>query len=99
MIRMMVSYPRAEGSTFDADYWTGTHMPLVGRSWEQVVRWEADVCADDSPNHAFAHIYFESPEAMQAAMGGPNTGAVMGDVATYTNVAPQIQVNTVAATS
>jgi uncharacterized protein (TIGR02118 family) len=99
MIRLMVTYPRGEETTFDADYWTGTHMPLVSSSWSEAVRWEADLAAADSPNHGIAHIYFDSAESMAAAMGGPNTGAVMGDIVNYTNVQPVIQVYTVAASS
>jgi uncharacterized protein (TIGR02118 family) len=99
MIRLMVTYPRGEATTFDADYWTGTHMPLVASSWSEVVRWEADLGALDDPNYAVAHIYFDSQESMGAAMAGASTKAVMGDIANYTNVEPVMQVYTVAASS
>jgi uncharacterized protein (TIGR02118 family) len=93
MIRLMVTYPRGEATTFDADYWTGTHMPLVSSSWNEVVRWEADLGAADGPNYAVAHIYFDSQESMGAAM------AVMADIPNYTDVEPAMQVYTVAASS
>jgi uncharacterized protein (TIGR02118 family) len=99
MIRLMVTYPRGEETTFDAAYWTGTHMPMVTSAWPEAARWEADLGAPDSPNYAIAHIYFENEESMGAAMGGANTGAVMADIVNYTNVEPVIHVYSVAATS
>lgn len=97
MIRLMVTYPASDGSTFDGEYWTTKHMPLVSESWSQVVKWEADLGLPGQPNHAVAHIFFDSAEDMQAALGGPGAATVMGDIVNYTNVEPAIQISTVAA--
>lgn len=95
----MALYPRGADTHFDAEYWTKTHMPLMAASWPEVVRWEADLGADDGPNYGVAHMYFESKETLGAAFAGPGTAAVLGDVAKYTNVQPVMLTNEVAATS
>ena len=99
MIRMMVLYPKAEGTTFDADYWATKHMPLLTESWPTMLRWEADKGDDNSPYHGLAHIYFDSPDDVNAAMGAEGTAKIMADVANYTNIQPQIVMHEVIATS
>ena len=98
MIRVLTMYPKGEGTHFDTEYWTTKHMPLLSTAWPEC-RWEADVCAADSAYYAVAHINFDSQEALGAAMASPGTASVMADIANYTNVAPVMLVNEVAATS
>jgi uncharacterized protein (TIGR02118 family) len=99
MIRVLVLYPRSDNSTFDVDYYQQSHMPLVGKTWSQVSRWEVDLGGPDQPHHAVAHIVFPSAEAFGEAMSSPGTPAVMADVANYTNVQPQMYISEIAATS
>ncbi|MGZ6248958.1 MAG: EthD family reductase, partial [Syntrophales bacterium] len=40
------------------------------------------------------HLYFDSVEAFQAAFG-PHAPAIMGDIPTYTDIQPTIQVSEV----
>ena len=94
MIRVLVLYPKAENTTFDLEYWTTKHMPMLTTAWPNC-RWEADACGADSPYYAAAHIIFDSMEEMGAAMGGPSAGGVMGDIPNYTNVQPVIQISAV----
>jgi uncharacterized protein (TIGR02118 family) len=98
MIRLLVLYPRSEGTTFDADYWVNTHMPLAARHFSTLAKWEADL-ADDGPWYAAAHLYFESPEDLAASLSGPGAAAVADDRTNYTDVVPQTSVHRVAATS
>ena|SRR5690349_14666246 len=98
MIRILVVYPRTEGTTFDADYWTNTHMPLVGQKWPDC-RWEADVAGPDQPHYAVAHLVFPDMASMGAAMSGPAGAEVRGDLPNYTNVQPQILISEIAKTS
>ena len=95
MIRVLVLYPRSDNSTFDVDYYQQSHMPLVGKTWSQVSRWEVDLGGPDQPHHAVAHIVFESMEAMGAAFGAPTAAEVMADVANYTDIAPTMQISRV----
>lgn len=99
MIRVQVTYPRTEGSKFDADYWVNTHMQLVAEHWPQVVRWEADLADDNAAIYASAHIYFDSMEDFGAATSGPGGAIVMGDLGNYTDVAPGLAITTIAASS
>ena len=91
MIRMSVFYPKGEGSTFDHDYYRTKHVPLCLSSWN-LEGAEIDRGVD-GPYEAAVHFRFDSSEAMQAAMGGPGTAAIMGDIANYTNIGPVIQVS------
>jgi uncharacterized protein (TIGR02118 family) len=90
MIRILVVYPRSEGSTFDLDYYRSTHMPLVKEKWPSVVRTEVDLGGPDQPHHCIGHVVFPSVDAMAAAMSGPGAAVVMGDIANFTNVQPQV---------
>jgi hypothetical protein len=31
--RLFVTYPAADGATFDRDYYVATHLPLVEEQW------------------------------------------------------------------
>ena len=89
MIRLSVFYPSSEGSTFDHDYYREKHVPLCLRAWGLAT---ADIDKGvDGPYVAAVHFEFESPEALQAAMGAEGTGEVMADVANYTNITPVLQ--------
>jgi uncharacterized protein (TIGR02118 family) len=91
MIRVSVSYPSSDDSTFDHDYYVATHIPLAVDAWNPV-RSEIDR-GINGPNVAAVHFYFETLEDFQAAMGSEKTGDVMVDVANYTNIAPVLQVS------
>lgn len=99
MIRVLVVYPRSEGSTFDTDYYVNSHMPMVAEKWPQVTKWEVDVAGDGQPHHAVGHIYFDSAESLGAAMAGPSTGEIMADVPNYTSVQPAMYMSEVVASS
>ena len=86
---MSVFYPKGEGSTFDHDYYRNSHVPLCLSTWG-LDSAEIDKGVD-GPYVAAVHFRFESPEAIQAAMGSPDTGKILADVANYTNIQPVIQ--------
>ncbi|MDA8045767.1 MAG: EthD family reductase [Actinomycetota bacterium] len=89
MIRMSVFYPSGEGSTFDHDYYRDKHVPLCLSTWG-LDGAEIDKGVD-GPYVAAVHFRFDSPQAVQAAMGNPDTAKILADVANYTNIAPVIQ--------
>jgi uncharacterized protein (TIGR02118 family) len=91
MIRMSVFYPAAEGATFDHDYYRDSHVPLCASVWNPV---KAEIDRGVSgPNVAAVHIFFESQDAVDAAMGQPDTGKILADVANYTSITPVIQIS------
>jgi len=89
MIRLSVFYPSSEGATFDHDYYRNSHVPLCLKTWG-LDSAEIDRGVD-GPYVAAVHFKFDSPEALQAAMGAPGTGEVLADVANYTSIAPVLQ--------
>jgi len=98
MIRVTVVYPRNEGSRFDAAYWLGTHMPLVGAKLPGV-SWEADLAGADQPHYAIAFLTFPSMVEFGAAMGSADGAEVVADMANYTDVQPAMYISEVAARS
>lgn len=91
---LMVSYPAADGATFDRDYYLSTHMPLVKEKWGPLGL--ADAVAlfpdDDAPSAvAVAVLTFTDGAARDAAMGAPVAAEVFGDVANFTSIAPVAQ--------
>ncbi len=93
MIKLSVSYPSGEGTTFDHDYYATSHVPLCNSTFKPT-KTEIDK-GIDGPNVAGVHFYFDSMESLQAAFGDPKMGDVMADVANYTNIAPVTQISEV----
>ncbi len=91
MIKLSVSYPSGDGTTFDHDYYAKTHVPMCNSSFSPM-KTEIDK-GIDGPNVAGVHFYFDSMEKLQGAMGSPEIGDIMADVANYTNIAPVIQIS------
>jgi uncharacterized protein (TIGR02118 family) len=91
MIKLSVTYPSGEGTTFDHDYYSKSHIPLCDSAFSPA-KIEVDK-GIDGPNVAAVHFYFDSMEAMQTALANPKMGDVMADVANYTNIAPVMQVS------
>jgi uncharacterized protein (TIGR02118 family) len=93
MIRLSVFYPSTEGATFDHDYYRESHVPLCVRTWG-LAGAEIDRGLD-GPYVAAVHLQFESLDALQQAMANEGTGAIMADVANYTNITPVLQTSEV----
>ena len=89
MIRLSVLYPKTEGASFDHDYYRDKHVPLAVKTWG-LDGAEIDK-GIDGPYVAGVHFQFPSLEALQAAMGAAETGAVIADVANYTTIQPVMQ--------
>jgi uncharacterized protein (TIGR02118 family) len=95
MIRLSVLYPKTEGATFDHDYYRDKHVPLACTTWGLDPAAAEIDRGVDGPYEAAVHFRFETIEAMGAAMGGPETGAVLADVANYTTITPVLQTSEV----
>ncbi|HEX6859913.1 MAG TPA: EthD family reductase [Caulobacteraceae bacterium] len=95
MMVFSVLYPAKAGAKFDFDYYMATHIPLVreafGSNLKSVDVHQAMSAGDGSaaPFVAMAHLNFESPEAMQAALTSERAGEVMADIANFTDITPQ----------
>jgi len=90
MIRVTVLYPSGDDTTFDHDYYRETHVPLCTSTWDVTAEIDKGV---NGPYAAGVHLFFETMDQFQAAMGSPGTAAIMADVANYTNITPIMQVS------
>jgi len=93
MIKLTVSYPSGEGTTFDHDYYSAKHVPMCNSTFKPVkTEIEKGI---DGPNVAGVVFYFDSMADLQGALGSPQTPDVIADVANYTNIAPVMQISEV----
>jgi uncharacterized protein (TIGR02118 family) len=92
MIRVSMMYPVSDGATFNLDYYKTTHMGDIVMRTPGVIRFEIDQ-AIDGPYFMIGQIYFESAEALDAAVNGPTAGEAWADVPNFTNIQPVMQVS------
>lgn len=96
---LQVIYPVAEGTTFDHDYYLGTHMPMVGAhigehlSGTLVTKGLAG--GPDTPpgSHVIATLTFADKAQMDAAMG--KLGPLLADIPNFTNTQPSVLIGEV----
>jgi len=100
MIRVSMLYPNQTGSKFDQTYYAEKHVPMATRQLRPhgLVRVEIDkgISAADpnaqAPFVAITHLFFNTVDDVHnafKAVGRP----VMGDIANFTEVRPQIQIS------
>ncbi|MEP0265689.1 EthD family reductase [Dokdonia sp.] len=99
MVKVTILYPNSDGKTFDMDYYSNKHMPMVasllGESLKHVAidqgiaggRPDAPI-----PYLAIGYLYFDSLEAYQEVFG-PNAEKIIGDIPNYTNSQPVVQIS------
>ncbi|QGK69988.1 EthD family reductase [Allosaccharopolyspora coralli] len=89
MIRVTFLYPKTDESTFDMDYYTSTHMPMLAAALgDDCQGWGADRITS-GPYESIGWALVSSAEAFGAAMA--EKGAeIRADVANYTNVRPDV---------
>ncbi len=98
-VSLQVAYPTANGTTFDLDYYLGTHMPMVqkhmGAHIESTVVTKGVAGGPDTPPpfHAIATMVFKDQDAMNAAMKA--SGPVVADIPNFFNAAPQMLIGDV----
>lgn len=93
MATLIVSYPLAEGSTFDRDYYLSTHIPLAQAAWGELGLQSAEIlfpAAGLQPLAGLIILRFKDQASIDAALNSPATAKVIGDVANFTNIAPLI---------
>lgn len=95
MISIFIMYPKTDDSTFDMDYYTSTHMPMLADALGDACKsWGASTIKTGTWA-AIGWAMVESQEAFDAAMG-EHGAKIMADVANYTNVAPEMAIGEVA---
>jgi uncharacterized protein (TIGR02118 family) len=89
---LVVTYPLTPGARFDADYYVATHLPLVEAQWGQYGLTTASALLPDQdapPFAAIALLEFVDRADIDRALGSPEAAAVFGDLANFTDIAPQ----------
>src|SRR5438552_15658249 len=101
MIKVSVLYPNTEGSKFDMTYYCNSHIPMVqqklGTACKGVAVEHGVSGATPGSRPAFVairHLYFDAAADFQTAFG-PHAGAIMADIANYTDIQPTIQISEV----
>ena len=84
---LTILYPKTADSTFDMDYYTSTHMPMLADALGDACQgWGAATLAGDE-YAAMGWAMVSDAEAFNAAMA-EHGAKIMADVANYTNVQP-----------
>lgn len=101
MIKVTVLYPNGEGKTFDMDYYTNKHMPLVATLFGNVLKHTAidKGVASGMPDTpvpflAIGYLYFDKLSDYEAVLA-PNVEKIRADFPKYTNIKPLIQISEV----
>ena len=93
MISVVILYPKSDDSTFDMDYYTTKHMPMLAEAVGEACQgW--GVSEPGANYHAVGWLMADSQEAFDAAMA-QHGAAIIGDVPNYTNARPELIVGKV----
>jgi uncharacterized protein (TIGR02118 family) len=92
MFRVAILYPATEGAAFDHDYYVKSHIPMVaGHLGANCTSWGVDKVLD-GPYVAIGYLVVDDLTAFQASMA-EHGAEIIGDVANYTTIAPQLVVS------
>jgi len=101
MIDVSILYLNDAACTFDFDYYSKRHMPMVKAkmagacSHFTIEKGLAGGTPGAPPTYiAMGHLFFASVDAFLAAFG-PHAGDIMADIPNYTNVTPIVQISEV----
>lgn len=95
MILVQILYPNSDDATFDMDYYTATHMPLLAESLGDACKNWGAATPKGGDFIAVGWALVDSQEAFDAGMA-EHGRKIMGDVPNYTNTAPNLVVSDVA---
>ena len=103
MIKVSVLYPNSPDATFDIDYYCNSHVPMVKEKLGAALKgaFIDSGFAGSGPGEtalfvAMGHLVFDTVEDFQKAFT-PKTEEIMGDLANFTNIQPQIQISEIKA--
>ncbi len=101
MIKVTILYPNDNGKTFDMDYYSNKHMPMVASLLGDSLRLLtidkgiAGRTPDEPiPYLAIGYLYFDKLSAYQNSFG-PHAEKIIGDIPNYTNIQPVLQISEV----
>ena len=101
MIKVAILYPNGEGKTFDMDYYSTKHMPMVAGLFGDAMKAMAidkgmagRTPEESMPYLAAGYFYFDQLSDYENAFG-PNAEKILSDIPNYTNIQPVVQISEV----
>ena len=101
IIKVTILYPNGDGKTFDMDYYSNKHMPMVANLLGDSLKLLAidKGIAGRTPDEpipflAIGYLYFDKLSAYQNSFG-PNAEKIINDIPNYTNIQPVVQISEV----
>lgn len=101
MVKVTIMYPNGEGNTFDMDYYSNKHMPMVASLLGDSLKFLAidegiagRTPDDPIPYLAIGYLYFDQLSAYQNSFG-PVAEQILNDIPNYTNTQPVLQISEV----
>jgi uncharacterized protein (TIGR02118 family) len=101
MTKVTILYENGKDKTFDMNYYSETHMPLVasllGDSLKEIAidKGMAGRTAEEPiPYLAIGYLYFDSLADYQNSFG-PNAAEIVGDIPNFTIIQPILQISEV----
>ena len=101
MIKVSVLYRAGEAKTFDWNYYTSKHVPLVKSLLGDAVKTitvdkgiAGSAARSPAPYVAMFHMYFESLNAFQTSFA-PHAEKIRKDIPNYTNIQAEVQISEV----
>ena len=95
MLVVTLLYPRTDDSTFDMDYYTSTHMPMLAESLgDDCNGWGAATIAEGK--YAAMGWAVVTDQASWGSAMKEHGARIMGDVPNYTNVRPEMLIGEIA---
>jgi len=88
MIVMTILYPRTDDSTFDMDYYVGSHMPMFAEVLGDACGGWGAIDVPAGKYAAMGWIMATSQDELNATLA-EHGAKIMGDVPNYTNVQPE----------
>lgn len=101
MVKVAILYPNGEGKTFDMDYYSTKHMPMVAGLFGDAMKAMAidkgmagRTPEEPMPYLAAGYFYFNQLSDYENAFG-PNAEKILSDIPNYTNIQPVVQISEV----
>lgn len=101
MIKVTILYSNGEDKTFDIDYYSKKHMPMVASLFGDALKAVAidKGLASGTPDTpvpylAVGYLYFDSISAFQSAFAA-HADKITADLPNYTNIEPMVQISEV----
>jgi len=99
MVKVTIMYPNSDGRTFDLDYYSKNHMPMIANLFgDRLKHYTIDkgiggrTPEEPIPYLAIGYLYFETLVDYQNSFG-PNAEKILSDIPNYTNIQPTVQIS------